>query len=260
MPAPRMSGQAVANTMEEEAKRMNLPRLESDRFPVVVDEVSKAIRAAILDGRAPKGTHLVERELAEQLGVSRTPVREALRRLEREGLLVYEPRRGVVVSGFDEQSVRDLYLMRELLEGLAARLAAERHTPDEQAELERLLEEAETAVEQGDVDAAATQNVAITLQLYRMAHSARLEQALAALRDYIESFTRTGYRDDCRLRQAHREHRAIVAAIRDRDADLAEELTRLHVRRSLESWQHRRAVQAAAAAGEGAPTPSDKDT
>ncbi|MDI3298575.1 MAG: GntR family transcriptional regulator [Bacillota bacterium] len=227
---------------------MNLPRLEADRFPVVVDEVSKAIRSAILDGTLSKGTHLVERELAEQLGVSRTPVREALRRLEREGLLVYEPRRGMVVSGFDEQSVRDLYLMRELLEGLAARLAAERHAAEELEELERLLREAEAAVERDDVDAAAAQNVALTLQIYRMAHSPRLEQTLAALRDYIESFARAGYRDDCRLRQAHREHTAIVAAIRVGDGALAEELTRLHVRRSLESWQHLQPAQPAQSA------------
>jgi DNA-binding GntR family transcriptional regulator len=225
---------------------VNLPRLEAEHFPVVVDEVSKAIRSAILDGRLGRGTHLVERELADQLGVSRTPVREALRRLEREGLLVYEPRRGMVVSGFDEQSVRDLYLMRELLEGLAARLAAERHQPGEMEELERRLREAEAAVERDDVDAAAAENVALTLQIYRMAHSPRLEQTLAALRDYIESFTRAGYRDDCRLRQAHREHTAIVAAIRAGDGALAEELTRLHVRRSLGSWEHLKPAQAAA--------------
>ncbi|MDI3297545.1 MAG: GntR family transcriptional regulator [Bacillota bacterium] len=230
--------------------------MAAERIPGLVDEVCKTIRSAILEGTLSEGTHLVERHLADQLGVSRTPVREALLRLEREGLLLYRPRSGMVVRGVDEGSVRDLFLMRELLEGLAARLAAERHAAEELEELERLLREAEAAVERDDVDAAAAQNVALTLQIYRMAHSPRLEQTLAALRDYIESFARAGYRDDCRLRQAHREHTAIGSAIRHGDGALAERLVRLHVRRSLESRKHPRPARPAGSPLRGGESPA----
>src|SRR5690242_16250003 len=88
------------------------------------------IRQAILDGELPAGARLKEDELAERLDVSRTPVREALRRLEAEGLVVHEPKRGAAVRAYSAGELDDMYRLRALLEGYAARRAAERMTPE----------------------------------------------------------------------------------------------------------------------------------
>ena len=97
------------------------------------------IRAAIRDGTLPPGLRLTETDLASRFGVSRTPVRQAIARLEAEGLLTHEPRRGLAVTRPDHAQVIELYVMREILEGAAARLAAQHATETELAALEELV-------------------------------------------------------------------------------------------------------------------------
>lgn len=212
---------------------------ESDEtfMSLAANQVSRFLRSAILERRLLAGDHLVERELASELGVSRTPVREALRRLEREGLVRYQPRRGVIVAGFTEETLRDMFLMREVLEGLAARLAAERHDTAGMEELRRRMEAMAAVAESGDVRRESELNVRFTQQIYEMAHSQLLRDSLENLLDYVEHVTHASYRSGENERQVQMEHRAIVAAIEARDAELAQELARLHVRRSLARWK-----------------------
>lgn len=187
------------------------------------------IRDLIISGKLEAGRKLVEEELAEQFNVSRTPVREALRKLEIEGLVQYQPRRGVVVTGFSRDDVDEIYAARAVLEGLAARLAAERATDAEIAELGRRLAQMNRASEAGDFQRTARIHTRFDDVLYRIGHNRRLYNILSQFSEYIEhcqmvSMERPGRADEIRV-----EHNAMYRAITERDPTMAEETARLHV-------------------------------
>jgi DNA-binding GntR family transcriptional regulator len=187
------------------------------------------LRHLILTRKFETGQKLVEEELAEQFGVSRTPVREAIRKLEIEGLVEYQPRRGVIVTGFSAEDVDEIYAAREVLEGLAARLAAQRGTDEEIAELGRRLEQMNRASSAGDFERSASIHTRFDDLLYRMGRNRRLFDMLSQFSEYIEhcklvSLERPGRADEIRG-----EHEAMHRAIAARDADAAERVARLHV-------------------------------
>lgn len=191
------------------------------------DQVSAHIREAIRAGRYASGERIREAEVASWLGVSRTPVREALRRLESEGLLTFTSWRGVVVAELDRQQVSELYSMREVLEGAAARLAA-RHIDDAEIEmLDLLLERADAAAD--DPEALADLNRQFHETIYGAAHNRYLLQTLEQLRNALALLRGTTFSVSGRAETASAEHRAIVAAIKDRDPDLAEQAARTHI-------------------------------
>ncbi len=185
------------------------------------------LRDAIRRGRYVPGQRIREAEVADWLGVSRTPVREAFRRLQSDGLLKLTPWRGAVVAELDRAQVMELYATRRTLEGTAAALAAQHASEAEIAEFFDLL----------DQDAAAGDNVKrrtrINRQfhqaLYRAAHNRYLMQALNALGDSLALLKSTTYEVPGRPDQARREHQKIADAIRNRDADAAERATRAHI-------------------------------
>lgn len=139
------------------------------------------VKAAIREGTLPPGTRLTEAELVARLGISRTPIRQALTRLETEGLVSHEPRRGVVVSRPDHQQVIELYSIREVLEGTAARFAAQHAS---EAELEALtqLVAGEGRVLDRPAELSAI-NLRLHALLHRAAHNRYLLRALAQLTD-----------------------------------------------------------------------------
>ena len=191
------------------------------------DQVRERIREAIRAGRYGPGERIREAEVAAWLQVSRTPVREALRRLETEGLLTFESWRGVVVADLDRQQVGELYAMREVLEGAAARLAA-RHIDDCEIEcLELLLERAEAAAE--DPEALAAINRQLHETIYSAAHNRYLTQTLEQLRNALALLRGTTFALPGRAETAAAEHRAIVKAIRERAPEAAEAAARAHI-------------------------------
>lgn len=191
------------------------------------DQVSESIRDAIRDGRYTAGDHIRETEVADWLQVSRTPVREALRRLESEGLLTFESWRGVVVADLDRQQISELYALRESLEGTAARLAA-RHIDDGEIELlSLLLKRSETASNDPKVQAETNRQLHETI--HAAAHNRYLTQTLQNLRNSLALLRGTTYSVPGRAETAAQEHRAIVAAIQNRDPDTAEQTARAHI-------------------------------
>lgn len=190
--------------------------------------VLEQIRESIQNGDYTPGERLTESELAERLGVSRTPVREALRRLESDGLLVFEPWRGVVVAQMDRQQVGELYTMREVLEGTAARLAAKHISEAEMDVLETLLAK-ETRQLKKPAELAKT-NRHFHHAIYASAHNRYLMQTLSTLRNSLALLRGTTFSVPGRARVAHREHKEIVAAILGRDGIAAEEAARAHIR------------------------------
>jgi DNA-binding GntR family transcriptional regulator len=191
------------------------------------DFVYESLRDAISDGRIAGGERVREEEVARNLGVSRTPVREALQRLQQRGLLVLGAGRGLVVAQLSQQQVVELYAMRRILEGSAARFAAQHATADEIEMLYRLQEQLMTA------EGGSVQHVRLNRQfhqaIYEAAHNRYLTQTLESLNDSFALLRSTTLRQPHRQRDSDEERRRIIAAIEKHDPDLAEQEAREHI-------------------------------
>ena len=190
-------------------------------------EAYERIRTAIRDGSLAPGLRLTEIDLAARVGASRTPVRQAIARLEAEGLLTRDPRRGLSVTRPDHQQVIELYVMREILEGAAARLAAQHATDTEVDAMAELVEGEPIHFE--DAVALAEVNQRLHGLLYLAAHNRYLLRGLEQISATI-SLLPTLLTQDGRAQRAHKEHRAILAALRKRDGEAAEAAARAHAR------------------------------
>ena len=188
------------------------------------------IRRAIRQRRFRAGDRLREVELAAALGLSRTPVREALARLQADGLATENGQRGFVVAEFDHAMVGELYVMREVLEGTAARLAAQFASEAEMALLAELRDQYAALVEQKRDGALAEKNRQFHEALYHCAHNRFLLKMLDPLHDALGLLGNTNLADPERARANAVEHAAIVDAIVRRDAEAADRLTRAHIR------------------------------
>jgi DNA-binding GntR family transcriptional regulator len=186
------------------------------------------LRALVKDGVLKPGDRVIEATIAQQLGVSRTPVRDAIRRLEAEGLLDYEPRVGLVVARLDRRGVAELYEMREVLEGTSARLFT-RHASD--LEVQELVELVELERElQAKPEELALHNLKFHRQIHRGAHNRFLERALRAVNAVRWLLGPTQMLAATRAAQALQEHAELVEAISKRDAERAESVARKHLR------------------------------
>lgn len=186
------------------------------------------LRKALRTGALRPGDRIVEAAIAEHLRVSRTPVRDAIRRLEAEGLLEYEPRAGLVVTKLDERAVSELYEMREVLEGTAARLFCRHASELEAARLVEFVEQEKRL--QGDAAALARNNHNFHVHIYRGAHNRFLERALGVVNASLWLLGQSQMFLPHRAKQAAAEHAELAKAICKRDPDLAEALARKHVR------------------------------
>jgi DNA-binding GntR family transcriptional regulator len=195
--------------------------------PLRGQDAYERIRAAIRDGSLAPGLRLTEVELAARFGVSRTPVRQALARLEAEGLLTHAPRRGLTVTRPDHSQVVELYVMREILEGAAARLAAQHASETELAAMAELVEQEPSLY--GDAAALAALNQRLHGLLYLAAHNRyllkSLEQLSANMALLPSLLTVEG-----RAQSAHKEHRTLLRALRKRDGEAAEAAAKAHAR------------------------------
>ncbi len=190
-------------------------------------EAYDRIRSAIRDGALAPGLRLTETDLASRVGASRTPIRQAIARLESEGLLTRDPRRGLSVTRPDHQQVIELYVMREILEGAAARLAAQHATETEIDAMAELVEAEPASFD--DAVSLAEVNQRLHGLLYLAAHNRYLLRGLEQISATI-SLLPTLLTQDGRAQKAHREHRAILAALRRRDGEAAEAAARAHAR------------------------------
>jgi DNA-binding GntR family transcriptional regulator len=189
--------------------------------------VQDAIRAAIVAGRYPPGDRLLEDRIAHELDVSRNPVREALQALTTEGFVVIEPRRGARVATISRQRAADLFEVREALEGLAARLAATRRTPEQLDKLQALVAQGTALVAAGRLTELPDLNTRFHVALHAAADNTMLAETLGRLSPVITwVYAR---RIAARSRDSWTEHEAIVAAIADGDADAAGTLACGHI-------------------------------
>jgi len=196
------------------------------------DAVYDALKKDILSGALPPGATLREEELARRHQVSRTPVREALGRLESEGLASRHQGSGLLVSELGPDEIVDLYVLREALEGLAARLAASRRTETDLARLQVVSQLAQQAVADGDVARAGKMNSEFHFLIWRIAGNRPLQRAINGVHEAVQRFPQNTLAYPGRLEESVKEHADILAAIRDRDHTAAEQIAIEHVRRT----------------------------
>ncbi|NLY55128.1 MAG: GntR family transcriptional regulator [Firmicutes bacterium] len=209
--------------------RSPLGQINLDNYKPLRELVFEVLREAIITGKLRPGERLMEVQLAEELGVSRTPVREAIRKLELEGLVLMIPRRGAYVAEISMKDIADVFEIRAALEGLAAQLAAERCTPEEIENLERSLVQINVSAERGDIHAGIEYDTTFHDQLVAASHNNRLIQMVANLREQVQRFRSTSLAHPGRMKVAWEEHKKIVEAIAQGDGELARQLAHEHI-------------------------------
>ncbi|UZK67291.1 GntR family transcriptional regulator [Sphingomonas sp. M1-B02] len=197
-----------------------------------VGSAYRAIREGILAGTFAQGSHITARQLAEATGLSRTPVREAMRQLDAEGLITLIPNRGAFVASFTENEIEQIYELRVLLESFAAQVAAERINDTQRAELHSLAEEMAELVEQRsiDVEAIAAVNDRFHKGVLEACGNPRLRDLLGAITEVpLQLSTFRRYSID-QLRRSAAQHAELVAALMAGDAAWAGSVMTAHIR------------------------------
>jgi len=189
--------------------------------------VMNAIRERILSGEFPPGERLVEARLSDELGVSRMPVREALRALAAEGMVTIEPRRGATVTTFSDEQVREIVEVRATLEALNAKLAAKRHDKQQLARLEQIVAAGAKVADGADVTKLHEDNATFHEALASAADNSVLRDLVRSLRERTALIFAPHSRK--RARENWEEHAAIVRAVVAGDAELAALLAARHV-------------------------------
>jgi len=193
--------------------------------------VFEYLKLAITRGDIAPGNRLVESRIADSTGVSRTPVREALHKLESQGFLKKLPAGGFTVLGLTSQDIDETFGIRSVLESYAARLAAENHTTDGLAKLEKKIQEYQHCLEQGRVEELERINTQFHELLYTLSKSPRLIKMIADLKAQIQRFRHIILSQETMAAQSNQDHKQMVAAIRKHDADGVEKLVREHILR-----------------------------
>lgn len=191
--------------------------------------VFEALREAIISGGLKPGERLMEMQLADELGVSRTPVREALRKLEQEGFVVMIPRKGAFVADISLKEIVDVFEIRGALEGLAAELAADRASEDKIEEMERCLVELSEMIEIKDLKRIVEIDAQFHETLYASSRNERLGQILSLLREQIQRFRTRTMTHPARMKVALEEHRRIIEAVAARDVEAARRFAQQHI-------------------------------
>jgi DNA-binding GntR family transcriptional regulator len=192
------------------------------------------LREAIVTNALAPGTRLRADDLAKRLGVSKTPVREALRKLQAEELIAVQPGTGLSVKVLSEQELFDIYYIREALEGMAARLAADNCGPLELSELRHALADVEAALADSQIDRLRVLTGKFQLAVFRAARNERLYRLLKHLQEHMRQLSTSTLTVPGRAVEVGTHCRALVAAIAARDPEQAERVARDNRRRTLE--------------------------
>jgi DNA-binding GntR family transcriptional regulator len=171
----------------------------------------------------------MEIQMADEMGVSRTPVREAIRKLEMEGFVVMIPRRGTYVSNMSIKDINDVYEIRISLDTLAAGLAAERISDEELEELQRLLVKVGNAIEENDMAKVVEADIEFHDVLYKASRNERLRNIINNLREQITVIRGVSMRYPGRLKDTQEEHRRLVESIAARNVERSQEAARIHL-------------------------------
>lgn len=202
---------------------------DMEAFLPLRDVVFNTLRDGILRGELEPGERLMEVHLAQKLGVSRTPIREAIRKLELEGLVQMIPRKGAVVASITEEDLRDVLEVRKVLECLAVELACQKRTEQDMVELKDALEGFRREMHSRNPSKIAVRDVAFHDVIYRITDNRRLIQILNNLREQMYRYRLEYIKDEKKRMTLVSEHMDIVSAIENRNAEAAKAAITLHI-------------------------------
>ena len=202
---------------------------ENKGYASLSEMVHDYLRDGIIEGRYKTGDCLVEMKIAEELGVSRTPVREALKQLELEDLVTAQPSRGVIVKGFTQEDYRDVYTIRHLLEGQAAHWAAERINHEQLDRLGELVELMDLYTRKNDIEHLVRLDTMFHEIIYDASNSRTLKHVLASLHHNTHLARQNSLTLPDRAPKSLEEHKNIYAAIETHDASAAKKHMEQHV-------------------------------
>lgn len=197
--------------------------------------VFENLKQAIIRGEIAPGTRLVESRIAEALDTSRTPVREAIHKLEREGFIEKLARGGFGVLGFTRKEIEETFGIRSVLESYAARLAALNYQEGELFSLEEKIDEYETSLQKKQLEILPKINTEFHDLLYGLSRSPKLSRMINHLRDQICRFRKILLKDEKLAEMSNADHRQMVALIRKKNAEGVEKLVREHILRGKEA-------------------------
>ncbi len=200
------------------------------------DYAYKHLKELILKGQFKAGDRLIERDLAAKLNISRTPIREALFRLESQGYVKTVPRKGVIVSNISEQEVIEVFTILSSLEVLAVKLAAERMDSSTKILLEKKIEQLKK-IELEDEDHFDFQHIEMNQLINRASKSPKLFEILTGLIDFIHMSANMGYETPGRRKESLREHIEIMKALRDCEVEMAQYLMKIHIENSKKAFR-----------------------
>ena len=209
-----------------------LAPIKLDSYQPLREVVCESLREAIRSGVLKPGERIMEIQLAEELGVSRTPVREAIRKLELEGYVVMMPRRGTYVASMSIRDINEIFEIRTALESLSNGLAADHITDDELEHLQRLLVIIGGYIKEGNIEKIVETDIEFHDLLYHAARNERLVGIISNLRDQLTRFRTLSMSYPGRLEETLEEHRLIVDAIASGDRKSASRAAERHMENS----------------------------
>ena len=212
----------------------NLGGLRVHKKKSLREEVYESLRKSILHGKLKPGQHLIEEQLADHVGISRTPVREAFHKLERDELVTRLPKGGYAVRRFTREDVEEIFGIRSALESYAVYLATVHIAPDKISILEKKLEESEGAIEKGDMDKAVQLNTEFHDLLYKSCKSKKLIDMINTFRDYFYRYRSALLHIQDGTSFSTKDHRQMLEAMKKKNPRLAERLVRRHLERGKE--------------------------
>lgn len=212
--------------------------LNMDAYLPLRDVVFNTLREAILRGDLVPGERLMELQLAAKLGVSRTPIREAIRMLEQEGLAITIPRKGAIVAGMTEKDMQDVLEIREALEELSVQVACDKITEEEIAELQKNMKNFEHSLKSGDLKKMAQADVEFHDVIYRATDNPKLISMLNNLREQMYRYRVEYLKNPQNHEQLLKEHEAIYKGIVEKDKDAVTEMIRKHISNQVAVVKH----------------------
>lgn len=215
-----------------------MSRFETNDKYSLSGKVFHQLKEDILEGKYKQKDELREISIGKELGVSRTPVREALRQLELEGLVNIIPNKGAYVNAITPEDVQDIYMIRARLEGLCASMAAERISSEELAEMEEIIILSEFHEKKQHYDQLLSLDSRFHETLYSACKSKILEHLLKDFHHYVQKVRKKSLSYSGRAEKSTKEHEAILKAIKEHDPEQADTLTTLHIMNTIKNFSH----------------------
>ncbi|MBZ4645401.1 MAG: hypothetical protein PWR27_2164 [Petroclostridium sp.] len=207
-----------------------LSKINLNDYKPLREVIFDSLREAIIMGELKPGERLMEIQFAEKMGVSRTPVREAIRKLELEGLVVMVPRKGAHVAELSVKDIMDVLEVRSSLDGLASALAAKRINKDELKELKNIVNQFAQYMEKNNVQGLIKKDVEFHELIYKASRNDKLVQIATNLKEQIHRFRVVYLKDYSSPKELVKEHNDIYQAIENGDGKLAQELASIHIK------------------------------